>query len=90
MVAITCYTRSQGHSTQGHGSTSKYAEINFVRNDRFYILIPKINIFGKKKLACYEWKPRKSILTQVKSSTYKNLQARKNQKQAAANEGPED
>ena len=78
MGAIACYTRSQGHATQGHGSASKYTEKFFLRN-LFCILIPKINILGKKKLACYEWKPRTSILAPAKSSTYKNLQAQKNQ-----------
>ena len=90
MVAKTCYTRSQGHATQGNGSTSKYTETNFVRNNRFCLLIPKINTFWKKKLACYERKPRKFILAQARSPTYKNLQARKNQKQAATNKDPED
>ena len=90
MGAITCYTKSQDHATQGHGSASKYTETSFLRNYLFCILIPKINILGKKKLACYEWKPRKSILAPAKSSTYKTLQAQKNQKQAAANEEPED
>ena len=45
MVAKTCYTRSQGYATQGHGSTSKYTETNFVRNNLFCPLIPKINTF---------------------------------------------
>ena len=54
------------------------------------ILMHKTKIFGKKKLACYDWNPKKVILTQTKSLTYKTLQARKNQKQAAANEVPED
>ena len=48
------------------------------------ILIPKINIFGKKKLACYELEPKKFILAQAKSATYKTLQARKTQQQQAA------
>ena len=29
----------------------------------------KINILGKKKLACYEWELLKSILAQTKSAT---------------------
>ena len=51
-----------------------------MRNNLLVILMPKINIFGKKKLACYEWEPTKSVFTQVKSATYRlgNLQARKN------------
>ena len=54
------------------------------------ILIPKINVFGKK-LPCYEWEPLKFILAQVKSATYKNLHTRKKQQQqTAANEDPKD
>ena len=56
-------------ATQGHASSSVYTE---------NILIPKINIFGNKKLACYKWEPTKSILAQTKSATYKNHQAREN------------
>ena len=52
-------------------------ETTSIRNNLFGILIPKINLFGKK-LACYEWEPTKSILAPSKSATYKNLQARKN------------
>ena len=75
----------------GHQSISEYTEATSIRNNLLRILIPKINIFGKKKLACYEWEPTKSILAQAKSPTYKNLQARKKQQQqAAANENPED
>ena len=49
------------------------------------------NIFGKKKLACYEWDPTKSILAQAKSATYKNLQTnKKQQQQVAANEDLQD
>ena len=44
-----------------------------------------MKISGKKKLACYEWEPTKSILTSAKSATYQ-----KQQQQAAANEDPED
>ena len=40
--------------------------------------MPRIIIFGKKKLACYEWEPTKSILAQEKSATNKNFQVRKN------------
>ena len=51
----------------------------------------KQHLFGKKKLACYEWEPTKSILAQAKSETYKNLHARKKQQQqATANEDSED
>ena len=58
---------------------------NFYRNNLLGILIPKMKISGKKKLACYEWEPIKSILTSAKSATYQ-----KQQQQAAANEDPED
>ena len=59
----------------GHPSTRVYTETT------------SINIFGKKKLACYEWEPTKSILASAKYATYKNLQAKKKeQQQAAANE----
>ena len=52
---------------------------------RVYTKTTSINIFGKKKLACYEWEPTKSIL--AKYATYKNLQVKKKeQQQAAANE----
>ena len=53
-------------------------------------MTPEINIFGKKKLAYYEWEPTKSIFAQAKSETYKNLHARKKQQQATANEDSED
>ena len=36
-----------------------------------------------------EWEPTKSILAQAKSATYKNLQAKKKQLQAVANNDPE-
>ena len=47
-------------------------------------------MFVKKKSACYEWESTKSVLAPAKSATYKDLQARKKQQQAAANEDPED
>ena len=56
-------------ATQGHASTSVYTKTG--------ILIPKINIFGKKKLAHYEWEPTNYVLARAKSTAYKNLQARK-------------
>ena len=77
------------YATQGNASTSVYTETTSIRNNLLGILIPKINIFGKKKLACYELEPIKSILAPAKSATYKNFQARKKQQQAAANEDPE-
>ena len=75
---------------QGHTSTSGYTETTSISNNIFDILTSKINIFRKKKLACYEWEPAKSILAQAKSETYKNLHARKKQQQATANEDSED
>ena len=42
------------------------------------MLIPKINIFGKKKLVDCEWEPTKSTLAQAKSATYEKLQSSKN------------
>ena len=66
-------------------------ETRFRRTNLLGILIPKINKFGKRKLACYEWESTKSIVAQAKSETYKNLQARvKQQQQNAADENPED
>ena len=65
------------NATQGHASTSVYMETTSVRNNLLGILIPKINVFRKNKLACYEWEPTKALLTQAKSATYKNLQTRK-------------
>ena len=67
-------------ATQGHAFSSLYTETISMRNNLLVILMPKINIFGKKKLACYEWEPTKSVFAQVKSATYRlgNLQARKN------------
>ena len=77
--------------TPGHPSTCLHTETISIRNTLLEILIPKINIFGKKKLACYEWEPTNSILARAKSATCKNLQAKKiQQQQAAANEDPED
>ena len=68
-----------------------FTEAISIRNNLLGILIPKINIFGKKKLTCYEWEPTKSIHAQAKFATYKNLQTRTNkqQQQAAANDDPE-
>ena len=45
---------------------------------------------GKKKLACYECEPTKSILAHAESETYKNLHVRKKQQQETANEDSED
>ena len=64
---------------KGHASTCVYKETTSIRNNLLGILIPKMNIFGKKKLACYEWEPTKPILAQAKSATYKNFQASKKQ-----------
>ena len=44
-----------------------------IKTNLLGIQIPKIIVFGKKKLACYEWKPTKSIVAREKSATYKNL-----------------
>ena len=73
--------RTDGHhnlgkdATPGHSSTSVYTETTSIRNSLFEILIPKINIFGKNKLVCYEWEPTKSILASAKFATYKKLQS---------------
>ena len=56
-------------ATQGHASTSVYSKTTSIRNNFLGILIPKINIFGKKKLACYKWEPANSIVAQAKSAT---------------------
>ena len=85
-----CYTKLQVYVTQGHASTSKYAETASIRNNLFGILIPKTNIFRKRKLTCYEWEPINSIVAQANSATYKNFQARKNQNQAEAIKNPKD
>ena len=79
-------------ATQDHTATSLYTETTSIRKNLLGILIPKVNIFGKKKLACYEWEPTNTILTGANSATYKNLQARKKQRQqqVAANGNPED
>ena len=45
----------------GHQSTSEYKEATSIRNNLVRILIPKLNTFGKKKSACYEWEPARSI-----------------------------
>ena len=66
-------------ATQNHACTSVYMETTSIKSNRFGILIPKINIFGKKNLACYEWEPTKSILVQAQFAGYKNLQAKKKQ-----------
>ena len=41
-------------ATQNHTATSLYTETTSIRKNLLGILIPKVNIFGKKKLACYE------------------------------------
>ena len=96
MVAITCDQKmlATQHKLQGHTSCiyiNAFAETISIRNNLLGILIPKINIFGKK-LAFSEWEPIKCILTQVKSTTHKNLQVRKNKnsKQQLMREDPED
>ena len=44
--------------TPGHLSTSVYTKTTSIRNNLLEILIPKINIFEKKKLARYEWETK--------------------------------
>ena len=44
--------------TPGHLSTSVYTETTSIRNNLLEILIPKINIFEKKKSARYEWETK--------------------------------
>ena len=58
-------------ATQGHAFSSLYTETISMRNNLLGILMPKVNIFGKKKLACSEWEPTKSVFAQVKSATYR-------------------
>lgn len=58
-------------ATQDHASTIVYTETTSTRNNPFGILKLDINMFGKKELACYEWEPKKSILSHAKSATYK-------------------
>ena len=64
-------------ATLGHASTSVYNATTSIRNNLLGILIPKINIFWKRKLACYEWEPTNQVITTAKLVTYKNLQARR-------------
>ena len=64
-------------ATLGHASTSVYNATTSIRNNLLGILIPKINIFWKRKLACYEWEPTNKVITTAKSVSYKNLQARR-------------
>ena len=68
-----CHTKLQVYVTQCHASTSKYEEATSIRNNLFGILIPKTNIFRKRKLTYYEWEPINSIVAQAKSATYKNF-----------------
>ena len=83
MVAITCDQKmlATQHKLQGHTSCiyiNAFAETISIRNNLLGILIPKINIFGKKKLACYEWELTKSIRAQAKSPHTKTFRLRKN------------
>ena len=71
------YNLRSKDATLGHASINVYTEAISIRNNILGILMPKISIFGKK-LACYKWEPIKCILAQVKSTTYKKLQVRKN------------
>ena len=41
------------NAQQGHASTSVYKETTPIRNNLLGVLIPKINVFCKKKMACY-------------------------------------
>ena len=59
-------------ATQGQASTSVYTEKTSIRKNLLGILVPKMNIFGKK-LAWYEWEPTRCILARVKSATYKKF-----------------
>ena len=74
---------------QNHASTRVSTEKSSIRNNTLGIPIPKINIFGKKKLPCYEWEPPKPILAQAKSAAYKILHVMKKQQEATANEDPD-
>ena len=77
-------------ATQDHATISVYTEATSIGNNFLGILIPKINVFGKKS-PCYECEPLKSLLAQAKPLTYKNLHKRKKQQQqTAANEDPKD
>ena len=77
----TDYCYNLGKNTQqGHASTSVYKETTSIGNNSLGVLIPKINIFCKKKTGCYHCEPSKSIITHAKSVTYNCLQSRKQPK----------
>ena len=69
-------------AAKGHASTSVYKDTTSIRNNLLGILITKINIFGRRKIQCYEWEPPKQVISHAKSVTYTNLKARRD----AANE----
>ena len=73
-IIVTTYRKN---TQQGHVSTSAYKEATSIRNNLLSVLIPKIKIFCKKKMGCYQWQPSKSIITHAKSITYNCFQSRK-------------
>ena len=64
-------------AAKGHASTSVYKDTTTIRNNLIGILITKINIFGRRKIQCYEWEPPKQVITHAKSVTYTTLKARR-------------
>lgn len=69
-------------AAKGHASTSVYKDTTSIINNLLGILITKINIFGRRKIQCYELEPPKQVISHAKSVTYTNLKARRD----AANE----
>ena len=64
------------NATQGHTATSVYNGKTEIRNTLTYVLVTKINIFQRRKIACHEWEPTDKIVQEAKSVTYTALQAR--------------
>ena len=64
------------NATQGHTATSVNNDKTEIRNTLTYVLVTKINIFQRRKIACHEWEPTDKIVQEAKSVTYTALQAR--------------
>ena len=61
---------------QSHAARSIYNDTTEIRNTLIDVLVTKINVFQRRKIACHEWEPTYKIVQEDKSVTYTALQAR--------------
>ena len=50
------------NAMQGHAATSVYNDTTEIRNTLIGVLVTKINVFQRKKIACHEWEPTDKIV----------------------------